>query len=342
MKRTRPTMKDVAQRAGVSTATVSLVVRGSSQIPDDTAARVRAAMSELGYVYNRLAGNLRGGTTPTFGLLVTNPRNPYFAEVIMAIERSLADTEEMVVTAFSLGGARREHTMATKLAGQGISGLLFMSSSEYTDDQLDSLSRSLGIPVTMLIHACASQHDSVLIDDRAAGRLLGAHLAEIGVRRIAFLGGYADRLNVTARLDGLRESLAAVPDAEVIHIPDELLSYEFTTGATLTDQALALEGGPPDAIVCFNDAYAVGVYASLRRAGVSPGEEIAVAGFDDIPLAQELGVPLTTVNTRPAQIGLTALDVLRHRIAHPQSPPRTEIMDPELVVRDSTTMWGPR
>ncbi|MDO5670262.1 MAG: LacI family DNA-binding transcriptional regulator [Corynebacterium sp.] len=342
MKRTRPTMKDVAQHAGVSTATVSLVVRGSSQIPDDTAARVRASMSELGYVYNRLAGNLRGGTTPTFGLLVTNPRNPYFAEVIMSIERSLADSEDMVVTAFSLGGARREHTMATKLAGQGISGLLFMSSSEYSDEQLDALTRSLGIPVTMLIHASAPQHDSVLIDDRVAGQQLGSHLAGIGVRRVAFLGGFAERLNVTARLEGLRESLAAVADSELIHIPEEKLSYEFTTGSTLTDQALAMDGGPPDAIVCFNDAYAVGVYASLRRAGVAPGEDIAVAGFDDIPLARELGVPLTTVNTRADQIGLTALDVLRHRIVEPQSPPRTEIMHPELVVRDSTLTWRPR
>ena len=139
-------------------------------------------------------------------------------------------------------------------------------------------------------------------------------------------------------------------DSVLVPIQCEYYALEGVTALMSTisrvqkslNQALALEGGPPDAIVCFNDAYAVGVYASLRRAGVSPGEEIAVAGFDDIPLAQELGVPLTTVNTRPAQIGLTALDVLRHRIAHPQSPPRTEIMDPELVVRDSTTMWGPR
>ncbi|MDO5512006.1 LacI family DNA-binding transcriptional regulator [Corynebacterium sp.] len=339
MKRSRPTMKDVAHRAGVSPATVSLVVRGSSQIPTDTAERVRTAMEELGYVYNRLAGNLRGGTTPTFGLLVTNPRNPYFAEVIMAVERSLADTEEMVVTAFSLGGARREHTMATKLAGQGISGLVFMPSNEYDDTQLDGLRRALGIPVTMLIHSTAPGHDSVLIDDHRAGALLGAHLADIGVRRVAFLGGLPDRRNVTARLDGLR---AALPAGTVTHIPDEALSYEFSTGGHLADRALALDDGPPEAIVCFNDAYAIGVYASLRRAGLRPGVDTAVAGFDDIPLSRELGVPLTTVNTQPGAMGLAALESLRRRIAEPQSPPRIEVMAPELVVRESTTTWSPQ
>lgn len=340
MKRSRPTMKDVAKRAGVSTATVSLVVRGSSQIPADTADRVRAAMSELGYVYNRLAGNLRAGTNPTYGLLVTNPRNPWFTELIMGVEQSLVDTEEMVVTAFSLGGARREHTMATKLAGQGISGLVFMPSSEYTDEQLDTLSRSLGIPVTMLIHASAPRHDTVLIDDHEAGRLLGAHLVDIGARNIAFLGGFPDRLNVNARLAGLREAVtAAYPDAVLTEVPDEIRTYELNNGGVLTETLLAQSAELPDAIVCFNDAYAVGVYAALRRAGLHPGVDVAIAGFDDIPIAQQLAVPLTTVNTRPGEVGLAALESLRRRVADPQGTPQVQYVTPELVVRESTTSW---
>lgn len=343
----RPTMKDVALSAGVSTTTVSLVVRGDSQIPDCTAKRVHQAIKDVGYVYNRLAGNLRGGGATTFGILVTNPRNPYFRELIMAVEQALADSDDMAVSTFSLGGKRREAALATKLAGQGISGLMFMPREPYSDHDMQEINARLGIPVVQLIHDSAPAFDHVIVDEYAAGYLLGEHLAELNPDNLLFIGGSTSNSVLRQRVAGIQDGLAK-------HLPDKEIpvceaaatngNYEFSENLNLVADALDrchknLDGAAPDVVVCFNESYLVGALMTLRDRGFMPGDDVAVAAFGDLPVLSGpgFGMSTTVVNIHPEQFGLKALEVLRNRIADPDLPPQRAVIAPKLVVGDSTT-----
>lgn len=348
MSTKRPTMKDVALSAGVSTTTVSLVVRGDSQIPECTAKRVHQAIKDVGYVYNRLAGNLRGGGATTFGILVTNPRNPYFRELIMAVEQALADSDDMAVSTFSLGGKRREVSLATKLAGQGISGLMFMPRDPYSDLDMQELHARLGIPVVQLIHDAAPAFDHVIVDEYAAGYLLGEHLAELDPNNVLFIGGSPTNAVLRQRVAGIQDGLAKhlpgkeVPVCEAASAGGQ---YEFSDNLNLIADALDrcqnnLDGAAPDVVVCFNENYLVGTLMTLRDRGFKPGEDVAVAAFGDLPVLSRpgCGMSTTAVNIHPEQFGLKALEVLRNRLSDPDMPPQHVVISPKLVVGDSTRL----
>lgn len=127
------------------------------------------------------------------------------------------------------------------------------------------------------------------------------------------------------------------PGANVVEWPDDDRHYELSAGAILADRVLATE--VPQGLVTFNDAYAFGATTSLRRAGIEPGRDVALASFDDIAMVSEFAVPLTTVRTFPDRMGREALRLLRRRLAHPHAPPRRTVITPELVVRESTQNW---
>src|SRR4051812_17939281 len=179
----RVTINDVAAESGVSRATVSLVLRGSSKIPDSTAQRVRAAMVRLGYVYNRQAANLRTKRTMTIGLVLTGVRDPWFADLTMAVEESAHHAGCTLLTGYSRDLVERQEQLLATMVEQRVDGVVLLPTSETSASTLASGLGAANIP-HVLIDRRVSGYDSdrVRVDHWSAGEQVAAHLADIGAR----------------------------------------------------------------------------------------------------------------------------------------------------------------
>lgn len=339
----RPTIVDVARTAGVSRATVSLVLADSTQIPDRTKDRVREKMLELGYVYNRLAGIVRGGRSHTIGLVVTNIRNPYFAELSMSVDDAARKSGYTLLQGYSLGSAERERDLIRVMLESQVDGLIVLAADD-TDREAFAPASTPGSPplVSILRQVPDSNVDFVGVAEMASGALLGRHLADRGVASAAFIGGTQGSRIRASRIRGLRKGLgdgdAAVPREWMV--PARQREYEFEGGADLVEVLLTCTR-QPDAIVAYNDSYAAGVYRGLRRHGLEPGVEIAVASFDNIPASRQMCPQLTTIDTDPWKIGQTAFRMIADRIQDPLRQIERVLLRPSLVVRESTQVWAP-
>lgn len=337
----RVTINDVAAESGVSRATVSLVLRGSTKIPDTTAQRVRAAMAQLGYVYNRQAANLRTQRTMTIGLVLTGIRDPWFADLTMAVEECAHVAGCTVLTGYSHDLLDRQDKLLSTMIEQRVDGLVLLPTSETS---CDALAGSLGVSNVphVLIDRRVEGFDSdhVRVDHWTAGEQVAEHLADIGVRSIAFLGGPPACPVRAEREAGLRSG--ATRRGVEMDPAQSIASDAERSGGTLAANRLLELRGLPDAIVAYSDVVALGVLGALRHRGIEAGRGIAVASFDDIEEASLQQTPLTTAATFPTQLGQEAVRLLLARITNPTDQHHGVVIDPVLHVRDTTTQWADR
>lgn len=337
----RVTMKDIAAASGVSRATVSLVVRDSPQIPEETKARVREAMQTLGYVYDHRAAAMRSDRTMTVGLIATDVRNPYFAELTMALEVELQESGLALLLGYSHDDREREDRLLELMVQHHVDGVLILPSTDTTGADLERRLVVSGTPHVLIARQIPDHEaDYVGADNVRAGGLLGEHLASEGCKRVAFLGG---PLRSSARPDRQR-GLAAGLRRHGITL-DRALSIATSNdraGGIAAVETLLRRHPVPDAIACYSDVVAFGVLSGLRSAGVEPGVDVAVGSFDDIPEAELQHPPLTSVATYPNRAGQEAARLLKERIAQPDLAPRRVLLSPRLSVRESTTTWRGR
>jgi len=332
----RLTMKDVAAASGVSRATVSLVVRDSPQIPAETKARVRETMKRLGYVYDHRAAVMRADRTMTMGLVATDVRNPYFAELTMSLQTRLQEAGYALLLGYSLDDQEREDRLLEVMVQRHVDGVCIIPSKDTTSAGLQRWLFTSETP-HVLIARRVKGHDADYVgaDNVRAGALLGEHLALEGCQTVAFLGGPARSGARAERQRGLTTALRRHGVAW-----DKRLSIATTAdragGATAVGTLMG-QGPLPDAIVCYSDAVAFGAIGALRAAGVEPGTDVAVGSFDDILEASLTHPPLTSVATFPEQVGSEAARLLIDRIASPEAPPERVLLSPRLSVRASTT-----
>lgn len=332
----RVTLKDVAAACGVSRATVSLVLQDSSRVSAPTKERVRETMEQLGYVYDRRAANLRTQRSMTVALVATDVRNPFFAELTMAVERRLYNQGYTLLLGYSYDDQNRQTRLLEAMVEHRVDGVLLVPSYQTTSDMLAGSLVASGIPhVLMARHVPRHYADYVGADNVRAAELIGEHLASTGRRRVAFLGGPA---RSTARIERERGLRAALREQGVEFDPNMSIpaAADRDGGESAVKQLLEV-GPPPEAVVCYSDVVAFGVMAALRAAGLQPGRDIAVASFDDILDAGLQQPPLTSVATHPDRTGTEAAEFLLRRIEDPSLPPRTVLLSPELHVRESTT-----
>lgn len=337
----KPTIADVARETALSRATISLVLADSPQIPDRTKERVRAKMAEMGYVYNRLAGMVRGGRSHTIGLVLTNIRNPYFAELTMSIDAAVRDAGYTLLQGYSFGDTERELSLIRVMNENRVDGLIVLPATD-TDEAACPRQSDTGMinTITLLREPPHDDIDFVGVAEAKSGTILGKHLASRAVRTAAFLGGMKGSHIRNARLSGLREGLgsaAALPDNRVIPVPHA--DYDLSEAGRLVDHLLD-QSSLPDAIVAYNDSWAGGIYQSLREHGITPGADVAVASFDNIPSSQQLYPGLTTIDTSPWEVGQNAVRLLFSRIDTPGKPAERVLISPKLVARDSTLFWS--
>lgn len=328
-------VRDVAERAGVSVGTVSNVMNHPEKVSAAAVARVTAAIDELGFIRNDAARQLRDGRSKTIGLVVLDVRNPFFTDVARGAEDKAADAGLTVTLGNSDENTDRESTYLDLFEQQRVHGVLISPFADITD-RLRRL-RQRGIPAVLVDRTSSDlSFSSVSVDDLAGGRLAASHLIEIGRRRLAFVGGPAIR-QVADRLEGARQAVSEHPDATLEVIPTDALSV--LAGRSAGHEILARPAVErPDAVFAANDLVAMGVLQALmmQGKGVRVPEEIALIGYDDIDFASAAVVPLSSIRQPSALIGQTAVEILLEEAAAPGTDPRQVVFQPELVVRAST------
>jgi LacI family transcriptional regulator len=333
----RPTMRDVAQAAGVSTMTVSRVINREPAVLPETAARVERAIRKLGYQRNDAARRLRrkGQPTQTIGVLVDDLANPFFAALAAAVEDAARLHNYVVLIGSSGNILRREREVVDAFCARQVDGLIIVpatGSHRFLRNQL-----ALGTKVVCVDRpADGLAVDSVLVDNRAGARNAVRHLLAQGHRRIGYLGDREGVWTIQERYAGFRDAFAdigAEPDPELIQ---QGLLANPGAAAGLTAALLNL-ADPPTALFSSNDLITlVAIDALAGRSG-----QIALVGFDEFTLADKLTPPVSVVATDPAALGATAAQLLFARIAGDTSPVREVILKTRLVIRGSGEIRPP-
>ena len=331
----RVTVVDIARAAGVSKSTVSLVLQGSPLVHEETRARVNAVIRDLGYVYNRGAANLRQSNSKSkiIGIVVNDLTNSFFAELAVGVDvvvqsagyvQFLSNTGESVDRQSEVIASMREH---------GISGLILSPARGTEATDLKALVAS-GIPVVNVVRQIAGAKVSSLISDNRAGMHEAVrHLAGLGHRRIAFLGGFADTAVFNERLTGYRDALVALgltPEDQLV-----ISSAPSRAGGVAAVERALLLRERPTAAVCLNDAVAFGVCDGLRGHRLEPGPDFAVVGFDDVIEAQTAVPALTTISVDPQGMGRRAAQLLLKQINAGKADAEAIVGSVRLVVRQS-------
>jgi len=321
------TIRDVARRAEVSVASVSRALNGLDIVSQETRARVEEAARELGYVPHAGARSLSLAKTNAIGVVLPALHGEFFSEIVRGMD-DVASARDYFLLLSNMHPETHGSTAVLRAMRGRVDGLLLMAPHVRDQDLVDAL--PAGLP-TLLINtrAPAADRAGIHLDNPAGAVAVAEHLLALGRRRIVHIAGPMGNIDAKERADAFTDRLAAEPGVQL-----EVLQGDFyeESGARAVESLLS-KGASFDAIFAANDNMAIGAYEALRKAGVKVPEDVAVAGFDDIPLAQHLGI--TTVRVRIAELGQRAVERLLEILGGTDSP-GDELHKPELVIRDTT------
>lgn len=329
-------IKDVANHAGVAVGTVSNVLNYPDRVAEKTLKRVMSSISELGFVRNDVARQLRAGHSRTIGMIVLDIGNPFFSSVSRAAEDAAAEGGNAVVLGNSGHDAQRESHYIDLFEEQRVQGVLISPVGDNTKRLTELAARGSKV-VLMDSTSSDSSFSSVSVDDVAGGYMATKHLLDTGRRKIAFVAGPQHFHQVTDRLAGANRAVAEVADAtlEVLQADDLTVLAGRSVGDSLT---MRERSQLPDGLFCANDLIALGIMQSvtmLRTLQIP--EDIALVGYDDIDFAASAVVSLTSVRQPTGLIGRTAIALLTEQIENSSAKPRAVVFKPELIVRNSTS-----
>jgi LacI family transcriptional regulator len=328
----RVTIREVARAAGVSVATVSRVLNESGPVAGETRDRIRRIAGELRYIPNGAARSLSMRRTGTLGVLLPDLYGEFFSEVIRGLDQA-AQRARFHLLLSSSHNNRNDIEAALQAMRGRVDGLVVMS--PHIDVAVLAANLPESLPAVMLNTAQATaEYDTLSVDNFGGARAMVAHLAGHGHRRVAMVRGPAPNHDAAERLRGYRAALA---DAGIAADAALEVEGDFTeeAGFRAVRRLLALDRRPT-AIFAANDSTAIGAMSALREAGVAVPREMAVAGFDDIPISRYLTPALSSVRVSINDLGARAMEQLvraveeenRHERIH-QTLPTT------LVIRDS-------
>ncbi len=327
------TIKDVAERAGVSVATASRVLSGGRKVSPELADRVRESARELGYRHNAVARALRHGRTSSVGMIVPEIGNPFFPSLVEAVERTLSDSGRDLLLCDAQQDPDTELRRARALMARQVDGLILIPvSASASRAALDEVASQL--PVIQMDRFVKDYlGDWVGVDDALGISLAVEHVAAVGATSIAFVSAAPDCSSAQQRLRGFIETTRR------IGLPDSggRLLGEFSAGwGRAAAQKLLAEPPLPDAVVCGNDEIAVGLLGEFRRAHVRVPDDVLVTGFDDIRFAALADPPLTTVRQPHEVIASECIRLLDARMDDIGMPVQRIAIAPSLIIREST------
>jgi LacI family transcriptional regulator len=328
-----PKIRDVAQRAGLSAATVSRVINGHPTVSPELAERVRSVIAEMGYQPNRVARNLRRRVSGVWALVVGDVENPSFTPLVRGVEDVAMAGGFSVVLCNSDEDAGKEKTYIDVLLAEQVAGVVIAPASD-RNTRLDGLLER-GVAVVAVDRRPSGRPiDLVLSDHVEAARMATAHLLEQGYRRIAFVGGPPQVSAVLERLVGYR---AVLREAQLEYDPGIVVHSDFRESGGLAAMRGLLTGVPqPDAVLVDNSLMAVGVLRALREAGLNTPGDVGLVAFDDHPWATLVRPSLTVVAQPGYEIGRQAGELLRSRLSARDRPPTSVVLRSELRVRESS------
>ncbi len=325
------TIKDVAREAGVSVATVSRALNGLSSVTDKTRDRVMKIAEDMHFVPSSAARSLISRRTQTIGALLPDLHGEFFSELIRGIDQA-ARAHGLHLLLSSTRGDAAEAAAAMKSLHGRVDGLLVMSPHANADFLARNLPRDIPA-VLMNSRVSGASLPSFSVDNYGGALSMMRHLVARGHSRIALIAGPEHNFEAQERLRGYRDAMAElVPGTEELVLQGD---FSEDSGWRTGNQILAL-ADRPTAVFASNDMMAIGCLFALNEAGVAVPDEMALAGFDDIPMARFVSPPLTTVRVRIAELGSMALERLAMGIEHPErvsASPQT--LRSELVVRSS-------
>lgn len=336
--RATSTLQDVAQLAGVSLATASRVLNGSTRkVADSFRERVEAAATELGYTANLSAQATARGTSAIIALLVADIADPFFGELASGVARGADEAGLVVTVAMTERDPVRELRLVRALRGQRPRGLI-LAASRMSDEVAPELQRELDLLVAgggrvVALGGGAGSVRAIHIDNFGGAAALGRTLAERGYRNTVVLGAAEGLITSDARIDGFTSGFTAGGGE-----PPRIYRGGLTRDSAkeLMRQAMA-DGIEPGSIVfCIADAMAIGAMNEINAAGRGVGHDIALAGFDDIPTARDVSPALTTVHVPLRNAGYQAL----RAAVDEEWEQDSSSLDVRVVLRDSTPPIG--
>lgn len=328
----RLTLADIADHAGVSTATVSRVLNGKSNVAEDTRRQVLVALDLLGY---ERPESLKRGSRGLVGLVLPELSNPIFPLYAQEIEQLLAADDHVPLLCTQTPGGTSEDDYIEMLVDRGVSGIVFVSGrhADSTGDvsRYERL-RERGIPMVTINGAAPDvRAPGFTTDDRAAARMATEHLVSLGHERIGLVTGAIRMVPSLRKRAGYEEVMRSARPGEPLRLVETLYTYEGGASA-----ALRLLDEGCTGIVCASDIMALGVISGVRSRGLVVPEDVSVVGYDDSPLIPMTNPPLTTVRQPVAAICRAAVTRLVSAINGEDVADEEMLFSPDLIVRGST------
>jgi LacI family transcriptional regulator len=322
------TIRDVARRAQVSVASVSRVLNRLDNVSENTRARVVAAVDELGYVPHAGARSLSLARTGAIGVVLPNLHGEFFSEIMRGMDRLATERGYLLLLSNMHTQSGQAEGLLKAMRGR-VDGLIVMA--PHLEDEGFAKGLPGGTPAVLVnSRAKISGKPAIRLDNAAGARAVVDHLVSIGRRRVVHIAGPVGNIDAEERAAAFKSAMASHPGVQSEVIQGNF--YEESGAAAVS--ALIAGQHRFDAIFAANDMMAIGALEALREAGSKVPDDVAVAGFDDVPLASHLG--LTTVRVRIAELGERAIERLIGMLEGGDGGSDEELHAPELIVRGST------
>ena len=322
------TLKDIAEKAGVSRSTVSRALNGQGRMTEETRNYIKSLAEDMGYFPNFLAQSLHETRTNMIGVVITAVSDPFTSELIEGIEQ-VADTAGYTIF---LGASKfdREKEIDTilKFYQRQVDGIIVQAShlSDFNEPQFENID----VPI-VLINVETNLHvHNVTIDSRAAAKTAIDYLFSIGHQKIGYIAPSARTRSNKHRQMGYQDAYVAkehqLNESYIFHLP---MMSDYETGYKALDKVLDTD---VTAVFCYNDMIAIGLMNACRERGISIPDDLSVMGFDDISLASQFYPRLTTIHQPALELGKTAMQLIQNQPPEPVN----KVLEYKLIVREST------
>jgi len=325
MSNKKPTLKDVASKAGVAVSTVSYVINNNSSISDVVKKRVFKVIEQLGYVPNSSAQNMRTGRSMIIGLVIPDIVNPFFPELAQSVENSAREYGYSTIIVDTNLDNKIESESIDRLIECGVDGIVCFPTSQIDPFQ----DKNTKIP-KVIIDRLLNKYDTVIPNHKQGGKLQAEYLLSLGHKKIGMINGPLNVDNMKLRRDGFIDEIA--DKAEIVWEVENPFSMEITS-----EVKKHLLKNDVTAIVSGNDMIAIGAMEFLKESNIKIPEEISLVGFDNIPWGQWLSSKLTTISLPVSELGSEAVRFLLRRINRPTAPILNLSIDVNMVIRESVT-----
>ncbi len=336
MARSRPTLKDIAERAGVHASTVSRALNPATahRLSADVVAQIRDAAAALGYRPHGAAASLRTGLSRSVAVVLPDLTNPVFPPIVRGIEETLAASGFIAILANTGNDPDRYAAIFERLMSRGTDGLILASARR--DDPIVDRCIAESIPLVVINRTVDRGGVSAVINDDDRGAALAVqHLCDLGHRRIAHLAGPQSLSTGHARSRGFNRAARSLGLAAADLSTVFADTYTRDAGHRAAKR-LFRDASQPTAVACANDLLALGCYDALRDVGLRCPEDVSVVGYNDMPFLDLLAPPLTTVRIQHEEMGRQAARILMQHVEKPAQQPFDVVLRPELVTRGST------